>query len=83
MSPELCGRGLAISSSNVVLRDGVLIRTDAGLEVPALITEDMLLLTECPRIVENEPSVSDEIVDNGRMYSTLSANPTRTLGTAP
>lgn len=43
-----------------------------------LMTEDMLLLTECPRIVDIERPVSDEIVDSGRgMISTFSEKPTR------
>lgn len=38
----------------------------------------MLLLTECPRTVDMEPSVSEDIVERGRgIYSTLSENSTR------
>ena len=47
-----------------------------------LITEDKLPDTEWPpRIVDSELSVSEEIVDRGRMYSTRSEKPTRTRGT--
>ena len=38
----------------------------------------MLLLTECPRTVDMELPVSEEIVESGRgMYSMLSEKPTR------
>ncbi len=49
-----------------------------GLGVPMLIMDEMLLFSEWPRIVDNELSVSDEIVDSGRgMIVTLSSKPTR------
>src|ERR1700712_4424825 len=73
----VCGRSLGASSSKVVLRDGRAIRLAEGLAAPALMTEDMLPETECPRIVDMELSVSDEIVESGRMYSMRSENPTR------
>jgi hypothetical protein len=82
MFPELCGRGATISSSNVVLSGVRVNLADGGLAAPALMTDDMLLERECPpRIVDMEPSVSEDMVESGLMYSTLSANPTRTRGT--
>lgn len=66
------------SSSNGALSDGLEGREEGGLGVPKLRTEEILLLTEWPLIVENELSVSDEIVESGRgMISTLSEKPTR------
>jgi hypothetical protein len=76
---DFCGlfQGL---SSRVVPNDTGRFRDEGGLGVLKLRTEDMLLLTECPRMVDKEPSVSDEMVDNGRgMYSTFSENSTRGL----
>ena len=64
------------SVSNVVSSDGRALRAEGGL-APPLIMEDKLPDTEWPRIVDKELSVSEEIVDRGRMYSTLSENPTR------
>jgi hypothetical protein len=82
MLPELCGRAFELSSSNVVCSGKRAIRVDGGLDVLRLITEDKLPDTEWPpRIVDSELSVSDEMVDRGRMYSTRSEKPTRTLGT--
>jgi len=58
--------------------DGRVGRAEGGLGLPKLKTEDMLLLTEWPRIVESELSVPEEMVDSGRgMISTLSEKPTR------
>lgn len=55
-------------------------RETGGLGVLRLRTEEMLLLTEWPRTVDIELSVSDEIVESGRgMYSTSSENSTRGL----
>lgn len=65
-----------VSSSIVVFSDGRLIRVDGGLEAPLLMTEERLPVAEWPRKVDIEVSVSEEIVDRGRMYSTLSENPT-------
>lgn len=82
MLPELCGRTLEFSSSKVVWSGRRAMRVDGGLDVPRLMTDDRLFDTECPpRIVDIELSVSDEIVDSGRMYSTRSEKPTRTRGT--
>lgn len=67
------------SSSRVVLSDGRPDRADCGLDVLALMTDDKLFVAECPRTVDNDVSVSDEIVESGRMYSTLSEKPTRAL----
>lgn len=44
-----------------------------------LIIEEKLPLTECPRIVDMELSVSDDMMESGRIYSTRSENPTRAL----
>lgn len=53
-------------------------RMEGGLGVPRLSIDEMLLLTEWPRIVDMELSVSEEMVDSGRgMISTLSEKPTR------
>jgi len=58
------------------------IRAEGGLDAPRLSIEEMLLLTEWSRMVENELSVSDDMVDKGLgMYCTSVANPT-TLGRA-
>jgi len=58
------------------------IRAEGGLDAPRLNIEEMLLLTEWSRMVENELSVSEDMVDKGLgMYSTSVANPT-TLGRA-
>ena len=71
--PAVLGRD---SSSTVVLSEWRPVRADCGLEVP-LMTEDRLFVAEWPRKVDMEVSVSDEMVDSGRMYSTLSEKPTR------
>ena len=63
---------LGRDSSSTVLRVGRPFRLE---EVPALKTDDRLLVAEWPRTVE--VSVSEEMVDKGRMYSTLSEKPTR------
>jgi hypothetical protein len=69
-------RGLSVSGEIGEL----IVRTDFGVGLAAM--ELMLPDSECPRIVEQLVSVSDEINDNGRgIISTLSANPTR--GRAP
>lgn len=66
--------------SSVVPKGVVRDRAEGGLGVLRLNMDEMLLLTECPRMVDMEPSVSDDIVDRGRgMYSTLSENSTRGL----
>jgi hypothetical protein len=66
------------SSSSGALSEGLDGRVDGGLGDPRLSTEDMLLLTECPRMVDMELSVSEEMVDSGLgMISTLSEKPTR------
>lgn len=50
-----------------------------------LTMEDKLFVAECPRIVDKDVSVSEEMVESGRMYSTRSEKPTRALdgGRAP
>lgn len=42
-------------------------------------TEERLFAAECPRTVDTEFSVPEEIVDSGRMYSISSEKPTRGL----
>jgi hypothetical protein len=74
IAPAVLGRP---SSSEVVLSEGRLIRTDGGVDAPPLTIDDKLPVAEWPRTVDNEVSVSEEIVDNGRMYSILSEKPTR------
>ena len=62
----------------MVLREGVRAREDGGLGLLKLNTEEILLFTECPRTVDIELSVSEDIVDSGLgMYSTFSENSTR------
>lgn len=74
ISNEDFARGLF---SNAVCSTLVRIRADGGLGVLRLSTEEMLLLTEWPRIVDMELSVSEDMVESGRgMYSTLSEKPT-------
>lgn len=68
IAPAVLGR----DSSSTVLSVGRPFRLE---EVPALMTEDKLFVAEWPRTVE--VSVSEDIVERGRMYSTLSENPTR------
>jgi hypothetical protein len=41
--------------------------------------DEKLPETEWPRIVDIELSVSEEMMERGRMYSTFSENPTRAL----
>jgi hypothetical protein len=41
--------------------------------------EERLPVAEWPRIVDNDVSVSDEMVERGRIYSTLSEKPTLAL----
>ena len=74
IAPAVLGRP---SSSIVVLSVGRLMR--GGVEVPTLTIDDRLPVAECPRIVDIDVSVSEEIVESGRMYSTLSEKPTRAL----
>lgn len=64
-------------SSSTVGRVGVPERVNGGLTVLPPTIDDKLFVFECPRIVDT--SVSDEIVERGRMYSTFSENPTRAL----
>ena len=64
-------------SSSTVLNVGVLDRVNGGLTVLPPTIDDRLLVVEWPRSVE--ASVSEEIVERGRMYSTLSEKPTRAL----
>jgi hypothetical protein len=64
------------SSSKVVLRAGRLNLLE-GLAAPVLMTDDMLPVTEWPRMVDIELSVSEDMVESGRMYSTRSEKPTR------
>lgn len=71
------------ASSNAACREPRAALLDCGLGEPALRRDEKLPETECPpcRMVEMELSVSEDIVESGRMYSTLSENPTRTRGT--
>lgn len=71
MAPAVPGR----LSSSTVLSVGVPDRVNGGLTVVPPTMEDRLFVVECPRSVDT--SVSEEIVDRGRMYSTLSEKPTR------
>ena len=64
-------------SSKVVFKDGLVILDGGGLAAPELMTDERLPDTEWPRRVDMELSVSDEMVDKGRMYSMRSENPTR------
>ena len=62
-------------SSSTVLSTGVLDRVNGGLMVLPPTMDDKLFAVECPRSVD--ASVSEEMVESGRMYSTLSEKPTR------
>lgn len=73
IAPAVLGR----DSSSTVLSVVRLVLNVCGLEVPELMTDDKLFVAEWPRNVDMDVSVSDEMVDRGRMYSTLSENPTR------
>lgn len=73
IAPAVLGRE---SSSTVVLSDGRPVREDCGLEVP-LMTDDRLFVAEWPWKVDRDVSVSEDMVDSGRMYSTVSEKPTR------
>lgn len=64
-------------SSSTVGSVGVPDRVNGGLAVLPPTIDDRLFVVECPRSVE--ASVSEEIVESGRMYSTLSEKPTRAL----
>lgn len=72
-APAVLGR----LSSSTVLNDGRPARETCGLLPPTI--DERLLVAEWPRNVESDVSVSDDMVESGRMYSTLSANPTRAL----
>jgi hypothetical protein len=74
MAPAVLGRP---SFSTVVFSEGRAIR--GGVDAPALTMDERLPVAEWPRIVDNDVSVSDEMVERGRMYSTLSEKPTRAL----
>ena len=76
IAPAVLGRP---SSSTVGLSDRRPIRADGGVDAPPLTIEDRLPVAEWPRKVDSEVSVSDEMVDSGRMYSILSEKPTRAL----
>lgn len=54
-------------------------REGCGLELLPPTIDERLLVAEWPRNVDIDPSVSEEMVESGRMYSTLSENPTRAL----
>lgn len=71
----MLGRSDLLSLLNEALRTGYAIRAVGGLVTP-LTTDDRLFDTEWPRTVDLVLSVSDEIVERGRMYSTVSENPT-------
>jgi hypothetical protein len=79
-APAVAGRGVALPCSRVVSSTGRAILAKTGLAAPMLIIEERLPDTECPRTVDMELSVSDDIVDKGRMYSMRSEKPTRTRG---
>jgi len=65
------------SFSGAVLSDVRRYRAEGGLGVLKLSTDEILLFTEWPRMVDMELSVSDEMVESGRgMYSILSEKPT-------
>lgn len=64
-------------SSSTVGRVGVPERVKGGLTGLLPTIDDKLFAVECPRMVD--ASVSEEIIDSGRMYSTLSEKPTRAL----
>lgn len=72
-APAVLGR---LSSSTVVREDRPA-RAVWGLLPPTM--DERLLVAEWPRNVDSEVSVSDEIVERGRIYSILSENPTRAL----
>lgn len=76
IAPAVLGRPDLLSLSKVTARFGRAIRATDGLEAP-LTTEDRLFETEWPRIVDMVLSVSEEMVESGRMYSTVSEKPTR------
>lgn len=75
--------GAGFTSSPELVRIGIgirWVRVVGGLGVLRLSSEDILVLTEWPLMVDTELSVSEEIVDRGRgMNSTLSEKPTRGL----
>lgn len=72
-APAVLGR----PSSSTVLNE---VRPALAACGPVPLTiEDKLFVAECPRIVDNDVSVSEEMVESGRMYSTRSENPTRAL----
>jgi hypothetical protein len=75
MAPAVLGR----PSSSTVLKDGRPMREGCGLELLPPTIEERLLVAEWPRNVDIDPSVSEEMVESGRIYSTLSENPTRAL----
>jgi hypothetical protein len=74
-APAVLGR----PSSSTVLSDGRPTRDGCGLELLPPTMEERLLVAEWPRNVDRLVSVSEEMVESGRMYSTLSENPTRAL----
>lgn len=76
MAPAVLGLPVLGSLSNATVRGQRPTRAAEGLEAP-LMTDDRLFETEWPRIVDMVLSVSEEIVERGRMYSTVSENPTR------
>ena len=73
IAPAVLGR----VSSSTVLSVGRPFLNVAGLDVPELMTDDRLFVAEWPRNVDRDVSVSEEMVESGRMYSTLSEKPTR------
>jgi hypothetical protein len=70
-APAVLGR----SSSSTVFNEGRSARTGCGLLM--LMIDDRLFAAECPRSVEI--SVSEEMVESGRIVSILSENVTRAL----
>ena len=69
-APAVLGR----SSSSTVFSEG---RVRAGCGLVLLMMDDRLFAAECPRSVDT--SVSEEMVDSGRIVSILSENVTRAL----
>jgi hypothetical protein len=75
IAPAVLGR----PSSSTVLSDGRPILAGCGLELLPPTIDERLFVAEWPRKVDIDVSVSEEMVESGRMYSTLSENPTRAL----
>lgn len=72
-APAVLGR----LSSSTVVREERPARAVWGLLPPTM--DERLLVAEWPRNVDSDVSVSDDMVERGRIYSILSENPTRAL----